>query len=53
MISSLSFLLTLCCFMNAESFSKVIGSEYGIVPGSRDNSLYNAIWAAQALLRKG
>ncbi|XP_076908752.1 ATP-dependent DNA helicase 2 subunit KU70-like [Bidens hawaiensis] len=36
-----------------ESFSKVIGSEYGIVPGSRDNSLYNAIWAAQALLRKG
>ncbi|XP_071702193.1 ATP-dependent DNA helicase 2 subunit KU70 [Rutidosis leptorrhynchoides] len=36
-----------------ESFSKVIGSEYGIVPGSRDNSLYNALWVAQALLRKG
>lgn len=36
-----------------ESFSKVIGSEFGIVPGSRDNSLYNALWVAQALLRKG
>lgn len=36
-----------------ESFSKVIGSQYGIVPGSRDNSLYNALWVAQALLRKG
>ncbi|KAK1438286.1 hypothetical protein QVD17_04093 [Tagetes erecta] len=36
-----------------ESFSKVIGSEYGIVSGSRDNSLYNALWVAQALLRKG
>lgn len=39
--------------MNAESFSKEIGSKYGILPGSRDNSLYNALWVAQALLRKG
>lgn len=36
-----------------ETFSTVIGSEFGIVPGSRDNSLYNALWVAQALLRKG
>ncbi|XP_062108059.1 ATP-dependent DNA helicase 2 subunit KU70 isoform X2 [Humulus lupulus] len=36
-----------------ESFMKDIGSRYGIVSGSRDNSLYNAIWVAQALLRKG
>ncbi|OMO92530.1 hypothetical protein COLO4_17513 [Corchorus olitorius] len=36
-----------------ESFMKEIGSQYGIVPGSRENSLYNALWAAQALLRKG
>ncbi|XP_074308685.1 ATP-dependent DNA helicase 2 subunit KU70 isoform X2 [Silene latifolia] len=36
-----------------ESFSKNIGSQYGIISGSRDNSLYNAIWVAQALLRKG
>lgn len=36
-----------------ESFSKEIGSQYGIVSGSRDNSLYNALWVAQALLRKG
>ncbi|RAL48350.1 hypothetical protein DM860_005774 [Cuscuta australis] len=36
-----------------ERFNKQIGSKYGIEPGSRDNSLYNAIWAAQALLRKG
>ncbi|XP_024960981.1 ATP-dependent DNA helicase 2 subunit KU70 isoform X1 [Cynara cardunculus var. scolymus] len=36
-----------------ESFNKLIGSEYGIVSGSRDNSLYNAFWVAQALLRKG
>ncbi|CAI9117358.1 OLC1v1018735C1 [Oldenlandia corymbosa var. corymbosa] len=34
-------------------FSSEIGSKYGIVPGSRDNSLYNALWVAQALLRKG
>lgn len=39
--------------MNAESFSKEIGSKYGILRGSRDNSLYNALWVAQALLRKG
>lgn len=36
-----------------ESFMKDIGSQYGIVPGSRENSLYNALWVAQALLRKG
>ncbi|CAH9131501.1 unnamed protein product [Cuscuta epithymum] len=36
-----------------EIFNNQIGSKYGIEPGSRDNSLYNAIWAAQALLRKG
>ncbi|KAM7514544.1 hypothetical protein LguiA_004127 [Lonicera macranthoides] len=36
-----------------ELFNKEIGSQYGIVSGSRDNSLYNAIWVAQALLRKG
>ncbi|XP_022855310.1 ATP-dependent DNA helicase 2 subunit KU70 isoform X2 [Olea europaea var. sylvestris] len=36
-----------------ESFSKEIGSKYGILPGFRDNSLYNALWVAQALLRKG
>ncbi|THF97633.1 hypothetical protein TEA_015698 [Camellia sinensis var. sinensis] len=37
----------------AESFTKEIGSQYGILSGSRDNSLYNALWVAQALLRKG
>ncbi|KAK7343219.1 hypothetical protein VNO77_11792 [Canavalia gladiata] len=36
-----------------ESFSKNIGSQYGIVSGTQENSLYNAIWVAQALLRKG
>ncbi|XAR65559.1 DNA helicase [Bertholletia excelsa] len=36
-----------------ESFTKEIGSQYGILSGSRDNSLYNALWVAQALLRKG
>lgn len=36
-----------------ELFMKKIGSQYGIVPGSRENSLYNALWVAQALLRKG
>ncbi|KAA8527328.1 hypothetical protein F0562_034575 [Nyssa sinensis] len=36
-----------------ESFTKDIGSQYGIISGSRDNSLYNALWVAQALLRKG
>ncbi|KAI3870150.1 hypothetical protein MKW98_005963 [Papaver atlanticum] len=32
---------------------KEIGSQYGIISGSRENSLYNAIWVAQGLLRKG
>ncbi|PIA35887.1 hypothetical protein AQUCO_03400046v1 [Aquilegia coerulea] len=36
-----------------ETFAKEIGSQYGIISGSRENSLYNAIWVAQALLRKG
>ncbi|CBI39448.3 hypothetical protein VitviT2T_007286 [Vitis vinifera] len=36
-----------------ELFMKEIGSQYGIMSGSRENSLYNALWAAQALLRKG
>ncbi|KZV52069.1 hypothetical protein F511_36064 [Dorcoceras hygrometricum] len=36
-----------------ESFSKEVGSKYGILSGSRDNSLYNALWVAQGLLRKG
>lgn len=36
-----------------ESFIKDIGSESGMVSGSRENSLYNALWVAQVLLRKG
>lgn len=36
-----------------ESFMKEIGSQYGVVSGSRENSVYNALWVAQALLRKG
>ncbi|KAL3506595.1 hypothetical protein ACH5RR_031977 [Cinchona calisaya] len=36
-----------------EKFNAEIGSKYGILPGSHDNSLYNAFWVAQALLRKG
>ncbi|CAL1409025.1 unnamed protein product [Linum trigynum] len=36
-----------------ELFAKEIGSQYGIVSGSWENSLYNALWVAQALLRKG
>ncbi|KAL5803154.1 hypothetical protein ACOSQ4_031459 [Xanthoceras sorbifolium] len=36
-----------------ESFQKEIGSQYGILSGSRENSLYNALWVAQGLLRKG
>ncbi|XP_048130782.1 ATP-dependent DNA helicase 2 subunit KU70 isoform X1 [Rhodamnia argentea] len=36
-----------------EFFVKEIGSQHGIVSGSRENSLYNALWVAQALLRKG
>lgn len=36
-----------------ETFMSNIGSGYGIIPGSRENSLYNALWVGQALLRKG
>ncbi|CAN0865212.1 ATP-dependent DNA helicase 2 subunit KU70 [Linum grandiflorum] len=36
-----------------DSFGKEIGSQYGIVSGSWENSLYSALWVAQALLRKG
>ncbi|XP_004296683.1 PREDICTED: LOW QUALITY PROTEIN: ATP-dependent DNA helicase 2 subunit KU70 [Fragaria vesca subsp. vesca] len=36
-----------------ESFMSNIGSQYGINSGSRENSLYNALWVAQALLHKG
>ncbi|XP_027117138.1 ATP-dependent DNA helicase 2 subunit KU70-like isoform X1 [Coffea arabica] len=36
-----------------EKFDNDIGSKYGILSGSRDNSLYSALWVAQALLRKG
>uniref|UniRef100_A0A1J3JM46 ATP-dependent DNA helicase 2 subunit KU70 n=1 Tax=Noccaea caerulescens TaxID=107243 RepID=A0A1J3JM46_NOCCA len=36
-----------------ESFAKDIGSQNGIVSDSRENSLYSALWVAQALLRKG
>lgn len=36
-----------------QSFSKNIGSQHGVMSGSRENPLYNAIWVAQALLRKG
>ncbi|KFK43907.1 hypothetical protein AALP_AA1G189500 [Arabis alpina] len=36
-----------------ESFVKHIGSQNGIVSDSRENSLYSALWVAQALLRKG
>lgn len=36
-----------------DSFMKNIGSQYGIVSGSRENSLFSALWVAQALLRKG
>eukprot|EP01018_Ginkgo_biloba_P006362 Gb_35352 [translate_table: standard] len=34
-------------------FEKEIGSQSWIVPGSRENPLYNAFWVAQGLLRKG
>lgn len=37
----------------ADSFMSNIGSRYGITAGSRENTLYNALWVAQALLRKG
>ncbi|CAH8381217.1 unnamed protein product [Eruca vesicaria subsp. sativa] len=36
-----------------ESFMNDIGSKNGIVSDSRENSLYSALWVAQALLRKG
>nr|CAB3452150.1 unnamed protein product [Digitaria exilis] len=36
-----------------DSFMDNIGSRYGITAGSRENTLYNALWVAQALLRKG
>lgn len=36
-----------------DSFLSNIGSRYGITSGSRENTLYNALWVAQALLRKG
>ncbi|KAJ1382422.1 von Willebrand factor A-like domain superfamily [Sesbania bispinosa] len=36
-----------------ELFSKSIGSQHGVMSGTRENPLYNAIWVAQALLRKG
>ncbi|KAI4390151.1 hypothetical protein MLD38_002293 [Melastoma candidum] len=36
-----------------DAFVKQIGSQYGIVAETRENSLYNALWVAQALLRKG
>ncbi|XP_042495807.1 ATP-dependent DNA helicase 2 subunit KU70 isoform X2 [Macadamia integrifolia] len=36
-----------------DTFMSKIGSQYGIISDSRDNSLYNALWVAQALLRKG
>lgn len=39
--------------LGAESFIKDIGSQNGIVSDSRENSLYSALWVAQALLRKG
>ncbi|XP_012699008.1 ATP-dependent DNA helicase 2 subunit KU70 [Setaria italica] len=36
-----------------DSFMSNIGSRYGITAGSRENTLYNALWVAQTLLRKG
>ncbi|KAK3124631.1 hypothetical protein QOZ80_7BG0589640 [Eleusine coracana subsp. coracana] len=36
-----------------DTFMSNIGSRYGITAGSRENTLYNALWVAQALLRKG
>ncbi|KAL5196767.1 hypothetical protein ABZP36_000279 [Zizania latifolia] len=36
-----------------DSFMSNIGSRYGITSGSRENTLHNALWVAQALLRKG
>ncbi|KAI5081910.1 hypothetical protein GOP47_0001653 [Adiantum capillus-veneris] len=37
----------------SETFDKDIGSKAGVTPGSRENPLYNALWIAQGLLRKG
>lgn len=36
-----------------EVFDKDIGSKAGVTPGCRENPLYNALWVAQGLLRKG
>lgn len=36
-----------------DKFKMEIGSQSAIVPGSRENPLYNALWVAQGLLRKG
>nr|TKW30827.1 hypothetical protein SEVIR_2G063666v2 [Setaria viridis] len=36
-----------------DSFMSNIGSRYGITAGSRENTLYNALWVAQTLLCKG
>lgn len=37
----------------SESFQSKIGSCYNIFPGSKENTIYNSLWVAQALLRKG
>ena len=37
----------------AEVFDKAIGSKVADTPDSRENPLYNALWVAQGLLRKG
>lgn len=36
-----------------DKFKMEIGSQSAIIPGSRENPLYNALWVAQGLLRKG
>ncbi|KAH7424041.1 hypothetical protein KP509_12G086800 [Ceratopteris richardii] len=36
-----------------DNFDKDIGSRAGVTAGSRENPLYNALWIAQGLLRKG
>ncbi|XP_020526581.1 ATP-dependent DNA helicase 2 subunit KU70 isoform X2 [Amborella trichopoda] len=36
-----------------EKFLTKIGSRNGIIPMTRENSLYNAIWVSQGLLRRG
>ncbi|CAD6221780.1 unnamed protein product [Miscanthus lutarioriparius] len=40
-------------FCIEDSFMSTSGSRFGITAGSRENTLYNALWVAQALLRKG